>query len=272
MADATPCPVCTEPIPPYKGKGRRRKYCSKQCQRWYARNLGGTPCVITGCSRPKVAHGLCPAHYVQEFCSDRHAVELVPCSVCGSRVEKSTSRSKSRRVVCSYRCRYVVTYGRLPNEGKEIVGPVRFDKSTTAPVVEVASTRRGFLAAECGWCGASFLHDWRVTGVAPKCCTKQCARRLARSRQRLSAGRFGISRRDRAAIYDRDDWTCQLCFEPVDPEAPNGDLWSATLDHIIPQSHMLIPDHSPSNLRLAHLWCNAVRGANDPHGLFEEVS
>jgi 5-methylcytosine-specific restriction endonuclease McrA len=35
---------------------------------------------------------------------------------------------------------------------------------------------------------------------------------------------------------------------------------SATLDHIIPQSHMLIPDHSDRNLRLAHRSCNSARG------------
>lgn len=62
------------------------------------------------------------------------------------------------------------------------------------------------------------------------------------------------------AIYERDGWTCQLCMEPVDPALPPGDVWSATLDHIVPQSHMLIPDHSDDNLRLAHLWCNSVRG------------
>lgn len=67
-----------------------------------------------------------------------------------------------------------------------------------------------------------------------------------------------ISRTDRLAIYDRDGWTCQLCFEPV--------YWNAlefkdqpSLDHIIPQSATAEPDHSPNNLRLAHVGCNARR-------------
>lgn len=67
-----------------------------------------------------------------------------------------------------------------------------------------------------------------------------------------------ISRTDRFAIYERDEWTCQLCFEPV--------YWNAlefrdqpSLDHIIPQSMTAEPDHSPSNLRLAHVGCNARR-------------
>jgi hypothetical protein len=38
------------------------------------------------------------------------------------------------------------------------------------------------------------------------------------------------------------------------------DDWAPSLDHIEPQSWALIPDHSPANLRLAHRWCNSVRG------------
>lgn len=34
---------------------------------------------------------------------------------------------------------------------------------------------------------------------------------------------------------------------------------SASVDHIIPQSATAEPDHSPSNLRLVHVGCNARR-------------
>ena len=64
----------------------------------------------------------------------------------------------------------------------------------------------------------------------------------------------------RRAIYERDDWTCQICYEPVEPDADPLSDWFPSLDHIVPQSHQLIPDHSPEALRTAHRWCNAVRG------------
>ena len=64
----------------------------------------------------------------------------------------------------------------------------------------------------------------------------------------------------RRHVYERDDWTCQLCLEPVDDDLPANDIWSATLDHIVCRSWVAEPDHSESNLRLAHRWCNAVRG------------
>lgn len=73
-------------------------------------------------------------------------------------------------------------------------------------------------------------------------------------------GRFRIPLPERLAIYERDGWVCQLCFEPVDPDLPPSNTWSATLDHIVCQSWSEEPDHSPENLRLAHRWCNSVRG------------
>lgn len=68
-----------------------------------------------------------------------------------------------------------------------------------------------------------------------------------------------ISPASRLAIYERDGWVCQLCYEPVDRDVLNGRL-APSLDHIIPRSHVLIPDDSPSNLRTAHMGCNAQRG------------
>ena len=82
----------------------------------------------------------------------------------------------------------------------------------------------------------------------------------AKARFRNPAKRSPVSRAVRLAIYERDEWTCQLCAEPVDPNLPVNDRMSPTLDHIECQSWSLIPDHSERNLRLAHRACNASRG------------
>ena len=60
----------------------------------------------------------------------------------------------------------------------------------------------------------------------------------------------------RRAIYERDGWTCQLCFEIIDPDATEH-AQRASLDHIVPQSRG--GSHDPSNLRMAHVGCNARR-------------
>ena len=108
----------------------------------------------------------------------------------------------------------------------------------------------------CDHCGAGFTAR---RDTPNRYCSLACAN-VAQRRSLNVGGKFWISRVVRREIYERDDWTCQICLEPVDPAAdPNSD-WYPTLDHIVPQSHQLIPDHSPEALRTAHRWCNAVRG------------
>jgi len=70
-----------------------------------------------------------------------------------------------------------------------------------------------------------------------------------------------IAPKARHALYERDDWTCQLCHEAIDRDAHWNTNYAPSLDHIVPQSHTLVPDHRPSNLRTAHRLCNSKRGA-----------
>lgn len=72
-----------------------------------------------------------------------------------------------------------------------------------------------------------------------------------------------ISPAGRLAIYERDNWTCQICTEPVDPLELKNSTWDATLDHVIPRRKGGTDD--PNNLRLAHRWCNSVRGDLSHH-------
>lgn len=116
-----------------------------------------------------------------------------------------------------------------------------------------AGTRSEWLwvVGECAQCLQAFTRHGRVS----RFCSTKCRQRARRT--------WKIATRDRLAIYERDGWVCQLCEEPVDRDLMTTDPlndWAPSLDHIEPQSHALIPDHSPENLRLAHRWCNSVRG------------
>lgn len=68
-----------------------------------------------------------------------------------------------------------------------------------------------------------------------------------------------VSRAVRLSIYARDNWTCQICRGSVDPDLHFNNRLAASLDHIVPQSYVLFPDHSEANLRLVHRACNSAR-------------
>lgn len=112
--------------------------------------------------------------------------------------------------------------------------------------------KRVFVAGPCRWCAEV------VVGTGFYCSDK--CKKSAAFKRRSSGASFQVSPRMRKELYERDSWTCQLCWHPVDSELHYRDNWAASLDHIIPQSQQLIPDHSPSNLRLVHRMCNSMRG------------
>lgn len=112
------------------------------------------------------------------------------------------------------------------------------------------TAHRAWVAGECAECLTYFVRHGRPS----RFCSSKCAKK---------SRHWKIAMRDRLAIYDRDAWVCQLCAEPVDRDLMATDPlndWAPSLDHIEPQSWALVPDHSPENLRLAHRWCNSVRG------------
>jgi 5-methylcytosine-specific restriction endonuclease McrA len=64
---------------------------------------------------------------------------------------------------------------------------------------------------------------------------------------------------DVAAVFDRDGWVCGICWQDVDPALQHPDPHSASLDHILPLSRG--GSHTLDNVQLAHLGCNAAKGA-----------
>ena len=99
---------------------------------------------------------------------------------------------------------------------------------------------------ECSKCGKWLTS---TTLVEPTCAT---------CRGNRPGYSIKITPADRRAIYDRDGWSCQICMDPVDTTLSPNDTWAATLDHIVPRAQGGTDD--AGNLRLAHRWCNSVRG------------
>ena len=70
---------------------------------------------------------------------------------------------------------------------------------------------------------------------------------------------FNLPPAHRLRLFERDGWLCAICHEPTSLTFSYTDPLSPTLDHIEPQSAVLIPDHSDTNLRLTHAICNKIR-------------
>lgn len=85
----------------------------------------------------------------------------------------------------------------------------------------------------------------------------QFAAKDARRQARKTIGTVEIF--DRADVFERDGWVCQLCGEPVDRNLKYPDLGSKSLDHILPLSKG--GEHSRANTQLTHLGCNIRKGA-----------
>lgn len=187
------------------------------------------------------------------------SLDVRECVVCKEPVRL---RANSRGFVAHKACEE--TLPRWKVKGDENPKLKAFRRKMEAAAAGTTGGNRVFVSGPCFWCGKAF------TAVGGAYCSGAC-KTSAKFKRRSSGNTFQISPLERRAIYRRDRWTCQLCQQRVDPDLKNPHIWSATLDHIIPQAHMLIPDHSPSNLRLAHLWCNSARGdgSNMPKEEFE---
>jgi len=151
---------------------------------------------------------------------------------------------------CSIRC---ANFTKAAARGCRRTPPRKSDfRRRTERVAERAS--RGSTGGNLIWVQGPCLvcrTQFMSRGAMSRYCSQSCR---DRNRQRA----FGITWLDRMALFDRDDWKCQICLEAVDYSADPLSDWYPTLDHIVPRSKG--GSHDYKNLRTAHRWCNSVRG------------
>ena len=192
------------------------------------------------------------------------ALRMTACAVCGTEVLKRDPASPIPAM--HRRCRDSAEGWRIAQRAKGI--PTRrmaeFRRKMEKAASGRPSTNRVFIQGPCEWCAEPFC--------APmgKWCSSACRTKSKLSTRKPTA--FNPKPQLRRDIYERDKWICGICTQPIDPNLAWPHKWSASLDHIVPQSHMLIPDHSARNLRAAHLYCNSMRGngSNMPEDMLAE--
>lgn len=191
------------------------------------------------------------ARSLREYWASRPRVERT-CVHCG---EFFLTRADKSPRFCSLSCANRARR-KVPSQDLVHVGPVvRPVRSTVAPVTIVRGTEwwTGFISGACAWCGDVFMAA--TSSFAEKYCSRACSRSAAKARR---GTKFVVAPAVRLRIYERDGWCCQICGESTSREWSTGDPWAPTLDHIVPQAAG--GSHDEANLRLAHAWCNSVRG------------
>lgn len=197
-------------------------------------------------------HGEHPsAKFRRENGRPKQARERKPCGWC-SEVHPLDPSGKLLSAEGLKHAQYLRYHGK-PSESRELAR-IPAPPLKDAPAMPVPTRGGVFYSGPCDWCREQFTGWSTYTPV--RLCSKRCERQESRSRR----GKFSIRPAIRRAIYERDSWTCQICLGPTSQEWSEGNPWSPTLDHIVPQSATLIPDHSESNLRTCHALCNSYRG------------
>lgn len=108
----------------------------------------------------------------------------------------------------------------------------------------------------CEWCGCSYQPPNTRTRHCSSDCGHAARHRLRRMRKKINGRVEDFPRR---AVFERDEWTCRLCGDPIDPDVKYPDRLSASIDHVVPIA--LGGEHVFHNVQATHLACNVSKRA-----------
>lgn len=229
-------------------------------------------CTIEGCGREVQARGLCAPHYSSWYRRTRLKMVERQCRDCNRTITVRSDRPTRVCQPCQRSRAGTISAQKASaraSQSRALVGPIvpTFSMIPRRHPVRLIAARQHkrpwftiLVSGPCAWCGKGFTQGTTHLDALPRYCSPRCAKNKYKANSSQPGGGW-ISPVERLAIYERDKWICQLCHEPIDRDAdPRYGDWAPSLDHIHPVSHSLLPDHSPTNLRLTHRWCNAIRG------------
>jgi 5-methylcytosine-specific restriction endonuclease McrA len=227
-------------------------------------------CTVEGCLRKHAAKGLCQTHYNKAHRAKvgrQENPKKVACAACGIEVEKAAGGGVNRRAVCSLMCRYFLQFGCWQSQPWPPQSPPsmaatplerrRRDAERRIKKAAAGTTGRTWYVGSCRECGAVFTSDQPSNAT----CSRRCARTAGRHRRRaMQRGAF-VAPVYRAAIFERDKWTCQLCGKKIKRTVVAPHPLAPTIDHVIPLGSADRGTHEPANCQAAHFICNARKSA-----------
>jgi 5-methylcytosine-specific restriction endonuclease McrA len=253
MADcqSTRAPACRKCGQAYTARDRAQAYCSRECQ-WSSMR-----------TRPTLSCEGCGGGFIrrrrmtkdaQRYCSRAcfFATNAKPtkpspaCIICGSEF-----KAHGRKRTCSDEC---------ATANREAVYARRAR----------AHDRRDRSERKCGECSAVFAPEYGnkrrrfcSSACADRSSRRQSARRAGGKSDRKRARKAGVEYQpiDRAKLFVRDGWRCQVCGVKT-PKRLRGKLTdrSPELDHRVPLAQG--GGHTWQNVQLACRKCNGAKGGH----------
>lgn len=210
----------------------------------------------------------------------------VPCEECGALVER---KGKAKPRFCSDKCRRAEEYERRTQRNAERRAALIAKNTEENPEKEcadcgtpagrhknglpkdycskacrdhVSRKKRQASGPHCkeagcdrpsharGWCGSHYSRWWDSENPERK-------DMIRKRRDERIASASACEDIDRRVVFERDDWTCNICGGPIPQDAVYPDPLSAQVDHVVPLSQG--GDHSYENVAASHMRCNLTK-------------
>lgn len=246
-------------------------------------------CSAPNCDRLKSTKGLCHMHYQRMRTHGflEKPVETFTCGLCGE--AKTQDKRGVKPKYCSKECGYKAHRERT----REDVNARRRARNAEKPKFQHTCIECGggfesrhkvkkYCSARCcnawldahnpircsepdcdrgvrakGMCAMHWRRKAREDGreTAEGWTERRKANYQKRRAQKLSLPSEAVRPID---VYERDEWVCGICSDPVDQKLSYPDPMSPSLDHVLPLS--LGGHHVMENLALSHWICNVRKG------------
>lgn len=210
-------------------------------------------CSLPDCGKPPRARGWCRDHYNRWYyhgdpaCGSVSATDS--CAHCLGVLPPKAGVSGPRGSYCSKRCQNAASYERR-----------------RATIVESNRAKRaaGRASRACPCCGDTFTPELTSRQIY---CSRTCSKRMQNAGRRAKLRDAFVESLHWRMLYDGDGPACHICGYDTDPNdfipARRGARVYGpgypTLDHVVALAAGGM--HERSNARLAHLYCNSVKGA-----------
>lgn len=158
--------------------------------------------------------------------------------------------SSGSQIICSPECQH----NRLLPRWRE------YDRKKNEALHQQKNIR--FKCRECGKECVPIYGETRTTYCSDRCSTRM-AKRHAKHVRRVRLKAATVERFSNREIFERDNWTCQLCHRKVHRQRKVPHPRAPTLDHIVPVSKD--GTHERANAQCACFECNWMK-ADDMEG------